>query len=258
MTIWEALILGLIQGLTEFLPVSSSGHLVLTNFLLGISNETIVFEISVHMGTLLAVLVYFRKDLAKVIVEFFKGGDGRKTGIMLIAATIPTAIIGLTLNDFFESVFHAPKYAAGGLIFTAFILFVSERVRSGKTKLHNIKWWQAVLIGLFQGFAIMPGISRSGSTIAAGLIFGVSRDSAARFSFLLAIPAILGAAVLHSKDFVAIPGDLILPSFLGVIVAAVSGYAAIDILMKILQRGKLYVFVGYTLIVGIVGLIFLP
>jgi len=258
MSVWEAILLGLIQGLTEFLPISSSGHLVLTNFLLGVNNPTIVFEIAVHLGTLVAVLVYFRKDLIKVIIDFFKGGSGRNTGWMIILATIPTALIGFGFKDLFESIFHAPRYAAIGLILTSLILFSSEKARSGKSELANIKWWQALTIGLFQGLAIMPGISRSGSTIAAGLISGLERSTAARFSFLLSIPAILGAALLNIKDFMDIPSSLVVPSLFGVVVSAISGYAAIGLLMAILRKGRLYGFVVYTLIVGIIGVILLP
>lgn len=258
MELWKALLLGLVQGLTEFLPISSSGHLVFGNYLLGIENATIVFEVAVHVGTLVAVLVYFRKDLAMVIVDFFKGGEGRWVGWMIILGTIPTVIIGLCFKDFFESVFHAPKFAAGGLLVTSVLMFAGEKVRRGERKLTKIRWIDALVVGLLQGMAIMPGISRSGSTISAGLFAGLDRDAAARYSFLLSIPAILGALVLNLKDFAAIDSGLLMPSVLGAVVAAVSGYAAIGILMAVLRKGKLYGFVIYTLLVGIAGLIFLP
>lgn len=258
MNAWQAALLGLVQGLTEFLPISSSGHLVLFNHFLGVMDESIVFEIAVHLGTLIAVLVYFRKDLAMVIVDFFRGGPGRRVGWMLILAMVPTAIIGFGFKDFFESMFSAPRYASAGLLFTSLILFLSERVRSGSRKLTGIRWIDALIIGTLQGLAIMPGVSRSGSTIAAGLFVGLERDAAARFSFLLAIPAILGAALLHAKDFATLPSEMVVPSTIGFIVAMVSGYAAIWLLMSIIRRSKLYVFVVYTLVVGVLGLIFLP
>ncbi|MCB2211870.1 undecaprenyl-diphosphatase UppP [bacterium] len=258
MTLWQALLLGLVQGLTEFLPISSSGHLVLVNHLLGISDDSIVFEIAVHLGTLVAVLIYFRRDLADIIGGFFRGGRGMRVGWMLIIAMVPTAIIGFGFKDFFESMFDAPKYASAGLLFTSLILFLSERVRQGTRGLTGIRVIDALLIGTLQGLAIMPGVSRSGSTIAAGLFAGLDRDTAARFSFLLAIPAILGAAVLHAKDFVALPIDMMVPSVAGFLVAMFSGYIAIEVLMRIIRRRKLYVFVIYTAVVGIIGLIFLP
>lgn len=254
---WQALLLGLVQGLTEFLPISSSGHLVLVNHLLGIENETIVFEIAVHLGTLLAVLVYFRRDLANVIRDFFAGGPYRRTGWMILLALVPTAIIGFGLNDFFESMFQAPQYASGGLLVTSVILFASEKVRQGDRVLTRIRSLDALIIGTLQGLAIMPGISRSGSTIAAGLFVGLSRDTAARFSFLLAVPAIIGAATLHAQDFVELPAELVGPSLVGFVAATVSGYAAIGILMAVIRRSRLYVFVAYTAAVGALGLIFL-
>ena len=258
MSLWQAVLLGLVQGLTEFLPISSSGHLVLTNFLLGISNDTIVFEISVHIGSLVAVLIYFRNDLFRVVVDFFRGGEGRWIGWMLIFAMIPTAIIGFGFKDMFESLFHAPRYASLGLLFTSAVLFAAERMRRGSRPLEKVRWQDALLIGTLQGLAIMPGVSRSGSTIAAGLFAGLTRDAAARFSFLLSIPAILGAAVVTGKDFVAIEPGLALPSVVGAIAAGISGYVAIGLLMRILRSGKLYVFVAYTLVVGVLGLILLP
>ncbi len=257
MSLLKAIILGLVQGLTEFLPISSSGHLVLFSKFMSVSNETIVFEVAVHLGTLVAVLIYFRKDLINIIVDFFKGGENRRVGWMIILAVIPTAIIGFGFNDLFESIFHAPRYAAMGLIATSVILFASEKVRRGNRKITNVRWVDALIIGTLQGLAIMPGISRSGSTIAAGLFAGLDRDAAARFSFLLAIPAILGAALLHSKDFVSIETSFILPCIVGAFVAAISGYFAIGLLMKILREGRLYIFVAYTLILGIVGVIIL-
>ena len=258
MSYWQAVLLGIVQGLTEFLPISSSGHLVLTNFLLGVSNDTIVFEISVHLGSLLAVLIYFRKDLTRVVVDFFRGGEGRWIGLMLILAMVPTAIIGLGFKDFFESVFHAPRYASIGLLFTSLVLFAAERMKRGERTLEKTRWKDALLIGTLQGLAIMPGVSRSGSTIAAGLFSGLTRDAAARFSFLLSIPAILGAAVVSAKDFVEIPAGLAGPSIVGAIAAGISGYIAIGLLMRIIRNGKLYVFVVYTLVVGVLGLILLP
>lgn len=258
MNVWQALVLGLVQGLTEFLPISSSGHLVFADYLLGVHNETIFFEVAVHLGTLLAVLVYFRKDLSMVVVDFFKGGDGRRIGWMLILAMVPTAIIGLGFKDTFEAVFQQPRHAAIGLFVTSALLFFAEKVKQGNRPLTGVTWLNALLIGTLQGMAIMPGVSRSGSTIAAGLFSGLTRDAAARFSFLLSIPAILGAAVVTAKDFAGVDPGLVVPSIAGVIASAISGYIAIGVLMAVLRRGTLYGFVIYTLIVGILGVVLLP
>jgi len=258
MTTWQALLLGLVQGLTEFLPISSSGHLVFADYLLGVHNETIFFEVAVHLGTLLAVLVYFRKDLGMVVVDFFKGGKGRHLGWMLILAMVPTAIIGLGFKDTFEAVFQQPRHAAVGLLITSALLFFAEKARQGDRPLTKVSWLNALLIGTLQGMAIMPGVSRSGSTIAAGLFSGLTRDAAARFSFLLSIPAILGAAVVTAKDFAGIDASLVVPSIVGVVASAISGYFAIGMLMAVLRKGTLYGFVIYTLVVGILGVILLP
>lgn len=258
MSWWEALLLGIVQGLTEFLPISSSGHLVLTNYLLGVVNESLVFEVSVHLGTLVAVIVYFRRDLLQVIRDFFAGGEMRRVGWLLILATVPTAIIGLAFKDTFEAAFASPRWASGGLLVTSLILFLAERVRREGRPMAKTRWGTALLVGFFQGLAIMPGVSRSGSTIGAGLFGGMERDAAARFSFLLAIPAILGAAVLNAKDFASLPHEVVMPSLVGVVASALSGYAAIGVLMAVLRRGRLYGFAVYTLIVGVAGLILLP
>ena len=171
---------------------------------------------------------------------------------------VPTGIIGLGFKDIIESLFKSPQFAAGGLIFTSVILFLSEKIRRGDRLITKTRWYDAIFIGFMQGIAIIPGISRSGSTIAAGLFAGMSRDAAARFSFILSIPAILGATVLHIKDFTAIEPQAVLPFIIGAGAAMVSGYIAIGTLMLILQRGRLYGFSIYTMVIGILGIIFLP
>ncbi len=258
MNVLQAVLLGLVQGMTEFLPISSSGHLVLASHLLGIESDNISFEVAVHLGTLLAVLAYFRRDLAMVVHDFFRGGGGRRVGWMLILATVPTAIIGFSFRDAFEALFQAPQYACGGLLVTSAILFAAERVRAGARPLTGVRWIDALVVGTMQGLAIIPGISRSGSTIAAGIFAGLDRDPAARFSFLLAIPAILGAGVLHLGEFGSINGAEALPFILGVLASMFSGYAAIGVLMAVLRRGKLYMFSAYTATIGIIGLLALP
>lgn len=254
----QALILGIVQGLTEFLPISSSAHLVFFNYFLGVETSDISFEVAVHFGTLISVIFYFRRDLAQVFVDFFRGGPMRKVGWMLLLAMVPTGIIGLGFQDIIEGLFQSPKFAAGGLILTSLFLFTAEKVRAGNRPLNGVRWTDALLIGFLQGLAIIPGISRSGSTISAGLFAGLDRDSAARFSFLLVIPAILGATLLHIGDFASQGADLALPFIVGTLASMISGYLAIGILMAVLRRGRLYGFSAYTAVVGILGLLFLP
>ncbi len=258
MNLLQALILGLVQGLTEFLPISSSGHLVLFNHFLDVNLDNITFEVAVHVGTLFSVIIYFRNDLLNVIRDFIKGGEYRKVGWMLILAMVPTVIIGLGFKDIIEGLFQSPKFAAGGLIFTSAILFLAEKVKPGVKSLTRANWLNAIIIGTFQGLAIIPGISRSGSTISAGIFTNMERDAAARFSFLLSIPAILGAATLMIKDFTVIEPGLIGAFIVGFFASLVSGYLAIGILMRIIRKGKLYGFSIYTLVVGLTGLILLP
>ncbi|MDP8205212.1 MAG: undecaprenyl-diphosphatase UppP [Candidatus Electryonea clarkiae] len=257
MNLWQALILGIVQGLTEFLPISSSGHLVIVNHLLGISDESISFEVAVHIGTLVSVLVYFRKDIIQLFVDFFRGGEMRRVGWMILLAMVPTGIIGLSLSNVINVLFESPKFAAGGLFVTAIILFIAEKIKNKNKLITDTRWKNALLIGAMQGMAIMPGISRSGSTIAAGLFSGLSRDAAARFSFLLAIPAILAAAVYELKDFSHLEHEMLLPFAVGTCASMISGYLAIGALMAVLRRGKLYGFSIYTIIVGSLVLILL-
>ena len=188
MTVWQAAILGLVQGLTEFLPVSSSGHLVIFQTAFKLEEAPIVFDTIVHLGTLIAVLVFFRKKLLKL----------NKKQISLIAVgTVPAVIAGLIIEPFLEALFTSLVLTAGGLIFTGCILLTTKNLTQQKQEL-TIR--QAIVIGVFQALAIIPGISRSGSTVCSALHLGIKRESAFFFSFLLAIPAILGAQVLQLKD----------------------------------------------------------
>ncbi len=254
MAFWQAIVLGLVQGLTEFLPISSSGHLVLMHHILGLAEESLVFDVAVHLGTLFAVFVYFRRDLASIIAGFVKGGPLRMVVWLIAIGTVPAVIIGLGLKDTIEALFVSPAFASGGLLMTSLLLFLSEKLQKSERALLQLRWLDAIVIGCFQALAILPGISRSGSTIAGGLMMGVDRDSAARFSFFLAIPAILGAAVLQIPDLGEITSRQWLVMGSGVLASMLSGYVAIGILMAVLRKGRLYGFSIYTLIVGLVGL----
>ncbi|MDZ7723996.1 MAG: undecaprenyl-diphosphate phosphatase [candidate division KSB1 bacterium] len=272
MEIWKAIVLGVVQGLTEFLPVSSSGHLVLGKHLLGLTETGIEFEVFVHFGTLLAVFTAFRKDikdLALVFLRLFTPAfykDGVRSRyrndvslrmlVFIFIGSIPAAIAGLTLESEIESIFSSPRFASGMLLVTAFILALTYFVKrtDNQLKLNN-----TFIMGLAQALAILPGISRSGSTIGTGLLLKVEKSETARFSFLLAIPAILGATLLKTFDLAqaGISSQQMLELGIGLIAAYISGFLAIETLLAVVRRGKLYLFAPYCLIIGLLGLILL-
>jgi len=264
--------MGLVQGLTEFLPVSSSGHLVLANSLLGIKTDTgILFEVMLHVGTLISVMVVFFDDIYKMVSEFFgaaadiikgrglriKSSPYRTMLVMVIVATIPTGIMGLLFKDIFEKAFDSPVVVCFMLLVTGTLLYTANRMKSGFKKASDIKVADALIVGIFQGLAITPGVSRSGSTIFAGMMRGFSRDLATRFSFIMSIPAILGAAVLEFSDYYRAPvlASEVAVMLAGAAVAAVSGALAIKFLISILKKGKLHYFSYYCWLVGIIALV---
>jgi undecaprenyl-diphosphatase len=218
----------------------------------------VVFEVAVHLGTLLAVVAYFRQDLRRVIVQFFRGGPGRLLGLQLLAATAITAAVGFTFEDFFASRFSQPRWALGGLLATSAVLSLAELVRRRHPRpLEQVRWRDVLAVGLMQAVAILPGVSRSGSTIAGGIFSGLTRDGAARFSFLVSVPTIAGVGLVQAKDIAAVPGEMALPLMAGTLVAALSGYGAIALLLAQLRRGRLTPFIVYTAVVGVAGLIVL-
>lgn len=268
MSIFYAFLLGLIQGATEFLPVSSSGHLVLAQSILpGFTTPGLVFDVVLHAGTLAAVLLYYRNDLlwlAKGSAGLLSIRDNREarrwvTGLCL--ATVPAAIAGILVNDFIESLFESPRMTAVFLCGTGLILFAGEwlkqRNRHRDPHSRHITWMQYGTVGLAQALAILPGISRSGSTMAAGLAVGWSRDTAARFSFLLMIPAVSGAVLLKAleiPDHLA-SGSIAVPEIsIGFLTAAIVGYCAIALLLKLIRKHTFKGFAGYCLGIGILTL----
>jgi undecaprenyl-diphosphatase len=273
MDLIQSFILGLVQGLTEFIPVSSSAHLVLVPWAAGWSSPGLTFDTILHWGTLLAVLGYFWRDWLRVIGGFVRslvrrgawntapGGrlsdaDSRLAW-WLIIGSIPAAVLGYLFKDFFESLFSSPGAVGGFLLVTALILALSEMFGRRLRSLESVNLLDTFLIGLAQAIAIAPGISRSGATIAAGLGRGLKRDDAARFSFLLGTPAILGAGLLQLVHLVR-AGNLgaELPLLaVGFVAAAVSGYLCIKFLLAYLRRGRLYVFAGYCAVIGAATLI---
>ena len=262
----ESLVLGIIQGLTEFLPVSSSGHLVIFQNIFGISSNDIAFEIVVHLGTLMSVFVVYYSDILQMIKSFFGGIANPKISykkdyhfklaILIIVGTIPAVIVGLFFKDFFESIFHNAKLVGVTLIITAGILYITQFFNKGDKKL---SFGNSIIIGIGQALAIFPGISRSGTTISTSLVLGIPKSEAAKYSFLLSIPAILGAAVLELKDFAESGIELqqLGVLFTGFLSSFIVGYFAIRILLKLIQKGKFHWFAPYCLIIGILVLIFL-
>lgn len=259
----QALILGVVQGLTEFLPVSSSGHLVLAQIWLGeqflFLQQAVAFDLVLHVGTLLPVLYFYRRDVVEIARAPFRdrpsGYEGpgawlqadrhRWLAAMVVVAMVPTGLMGIGLKDLFEALFHDARAVCGALFFTGCLLYATRffGARVGSPRALGVG--TALLIGLAQGFAITPGISRSGSTIAVALLLGMDRDLAARFSFLLSIPAILGALVLVAKDGVSIEPTALPALAVGFVASMVTGYAALVMLVALVKRGGLHRFAFY-------------
>jgi undecaprenyl-diphosphatase len=264
MDLLQAIILGLVQGATEFIPVSSSGHLVLVPWLLHWESPGLVFDTVVHWGTLVAVLAYFWRDWLALISAWLRGllrWDWRdplaRLMWLLIVGSIPAAVIGFLLEDLFESLFGEPAWVSVFLLVTAGLLALSERLAQRTRGMEDLHWLDALLIGLGQAAAIAPGISRSGATMATGLFRGLDRPAAARFSFLLATPIIFGAGLLQLVDLFAAPDPLSQVPMLaaGFLAAAISGYLCIRGLLRYLQRGRLYPFAIYCAVFGLFCLV---
>ncbi|MFT5683972.1 MAG: undecaprenyl-diphosphatase [Myxococcota bacterium] len=248
--ILSAILLGVVQGLTEFLPVSSSGHLVLFHSFLGASGDQVLFDLVLHLGTLLPVLIVYRADLIGIVEDVFAGEApflerrGVRLLLLMIVGTIPTGIIGLLLEDTFEQLFSNLLSVGIALGVTGWVLWATRYVSVGNEDERTMSLWKAGVIGIAQGLAITPGISRSGSTIAAGLLLGLDRETAARYSFLLSIPAISGAFILKVGDVEG--GDFaLMPLIAGFIAAAISGYLALRFLIGLVRRGDFSRFSWY-------------
>jgi len=264
MTLLQAILLGALQGATEFIPVSSSGHLVLLPWLLNWPEPGLAFDAIVHWGTVLAVLAVFWRDLGRLFQAGLKSLRTRsladpeaRIAWWIVIGTIPAAVIGYLFQDFFKALFATPVAAAIFLLITGLILSISERLGTRTREAEEMSWLDALWVGLAQAAAIAPGISRSGATIAAGLLLGVKRAAAARFSFLLVVPAILGAGILSLLDL-ADAGGLAgqWPQLVaGFLTAAISGYLCIRFLLNYLRRGRLYVFAVYVWLFGAASLI---
>ena len=265
---FEAVVLGLLQGLAEFLPISSSGHLALAQSLFGVeADKVLLFAVLLHLGTLIAVFVVYWKDIWELIVELcvtikdLCTGKGlrleerpvRKLGVRIIVATIPTAVIGLLFNDFFEGLYSSMVAVGIGFLITGVLMFLAEKMGSANRDIRKMNCRNALFIGVLQGIAIYPGISRSGSTLVGGLTTGLKREFAVKFAFLISIPSILGSVVLEAPK--ALEGDLdtalLGPILAGMLVAAVSGYFAIKTMIRIVSNKKLSYFSYYVWILGL-------
>lgn len=273
MTIFESIILGLVQGLAEFLPVSSSGHLAILQHFFGIDGERVLaFAVMLHFGTLLSLIAVYYKDIWDLIKELcamFKDiatGRGfrvsanptRKIGVMIVIASVPTGIIGITLKDFFEGLYTSMPAIGVSLIITGTMLWIAETMSVKGHGIKNAKFRSALVVGFFQSVAICPGISRSGATIVGGLFSGFNRELAVKFAFLISIPPILGAVILEAPGaFSADIGSTGMVSVItGVTVAAISGFIAIKTMIKVVTRNGLKIFSYYTWAVGVALLIY--
>lgn len=265
MSVWTAVLLGILQGVTEFLPISSSGHLVIVPYLLGWQNPGLALDTMLHMGTLVAIFVYFWEDLWRLIRAALQSMQRRslvdpdaRLAWMLVIATVPGAVLGFFLEDVFEQLFQLPHTAARFLLVTALLLVLSERIGSRLRSMTSLSWVEALLIGLAQSAAIAPGLSRSGATIAAGQLLGLRREDAARFSFLLAIPITLGAGVLQTVKLVMGWGEIVNVDvaliLAGMAAAAVSGYLTISALLAFIKRRSLIPFAVYCVILSVLVL----
>lgn len=258
MSIWEAIFLGALQGLTEFLPVSSSGHLVMAQQLLpGFHQPGVAFDVLLHVATMVAVVLYFRHEIGKLIVAPFRRGADyqiyRRLLLLIVLASVPTAVIGLTFKDFLTGLFEQPIVTAVMLLVTGTILYAAERIKTAERTgrmIDKLTVSDALVVGTIQGLAIVPGISRSGSTIATLLFKGVDGETAARFSFLLALPAVGGATLLSLGDMAQLNSAAIPACLLGMATSFVTGLLAIHWLLAVVRKKRLFAFAVYCWIIG--------
>jgi len=281
MNIEHTVLLGIIQGLTEFLPVSSSGHLVIFQHLIGLKNPELLLDISLHIGTLLAIFIFFRSDIRAMITEGgaflgnvlwrrkpapvpLKGMNGRRgetrqlpyaaLSLWVLVSIIPTALIGILFNRLFHEMFGSTLVVGIMLMVTGTILGASRLIPDKAIKKRSIGLVTALAVGLAQGVAITPGISRSGATIVCGLLCGLDRELAGRFSFLISIPAIIGALVMQF-DMTEIGEIGYAPFMTGIVISFVTGLIALKITMNYVRKGKLHYFSPYCFLAGIVALL---
>jgi len=270
MTIIQAIILGIVQGLTEFLPISSSGHLILVpwlfnwHFLLNNPDLNKTFDVALHLGTFVAVLVYFWREVGKLIAAWVRSIGRRsladpmaKLAWLLLVSTIPAAIVGVVLESFIEDRLGKPWIIAIAMIVFAGFMYLVDHIAKLDRELDSLTWFDAVLIGCAQALALCPGVSRSGITMMTGMLLRLDRESAARYSFLLSIPVIGGAAAYKALEVAknGLPSGTATPFLVGMISAALSGLVAIWFVLAYLKRHNFNLFVLYRIVIGVAVLI---
>lgn len=268
MSLPQAIILGFIQGLTEFLPISSTAHLILIPWLFNWTidpNAAFAFDVLVQLGTLLAVIVYFAKDLWQIALAIYSGlragkpfeSPDARLGWLVVVATVPAGLIGLFFKKYFEALHQMPVIVATILFLAAGLIFIVEYVGKRERDLKGLNWIDALVIGCSQALALFPGVSRSASTMSGGLVRGLERPAAARFSFLMSIPIMLAAGVFAAKDLIDIPNftSLLPPLIVAFIVAAIVGFASIHWLLGYLAKRSMHIFAWYRLGFGALCLV---
>jgi undecaprenyl-diphosphatase len=269
LSIIDVIILAVVQGMTEFLPVSSSGHLVLVQQLLNLNDPQIVlFDVFVHFGTLISVMIIFRKDIVEILRSFLQAikkalskEEHKKTeyfqlGLAILVGSIPAGLVGFVFHRQVEEIFTDPKFAAMNIVITGLVLFLTRIAKPIEGK--KVSIFASIFIGLAQMTAILPGISRSGLTMSAALFMKVSPMQAARFSFLLSIPVIIGATLLEAYKLIAFGTTIgFIQITIGIVMSATAGYVAIKMLLRIMEKGKFSWFSLYCLVVGVIGIFLL-
>jgi undecaprenyl-diphosphatase len=258
MGIIEAIVLGLLQGLTEFIPVSSSGHLIIAHELFGTTESTLVFDVALHIGTLLALIIFFWKDILGLIKNVFSKNTQGKLSRIIIAGTIPAALIGYLFSDWIDDNLRKPITVVITMIFMGFLMLAVERYSSKKRTVSSVTMQDGIKIGFAQALALIPGVSRSGATITAGMIQGLRRADAARLSFLMAIPITAGAIAgsLLGAEQGELNGQTSIFA-IGIFMALVSGLFAIRFLLKFLSKNSLSVFAYYRIALAVIVFLFL-
>jgi undecaprenyl-diphosphatase len=272
MTLWQSLVLGIVQGLTEFLPISSSGHLVLFQNLFGMKEPMLAFDIALHGGTLLAIVIFFQKDISDILKDFahsvqkaFSKKHTLTNGIQsshrglwacILITLVPTGIMAVCFKHFFETAFSKLIYVAAAWFVMGILLILSERFQKGQKDLSAIHYGDAFWIGLAQGVALLPGISRSGSTILAGMLLGIKKEDAAKFSFLIAIPAVAAAIMMDLKEGLQYFSANMAVVLTGFLASAITGYFVIRWLMGLIRQGRFFLFGYYCIAVSLFALTF--
>ena len=253
----HSIVLGIVQGISEFLPISSSAHLVILPYLFNWQYKGLQFDVALHFGTVIAIVVYFWKDWAKITKSAFtkKSETEYPSNILwqILVATIPAGLVGYFIADFVESTFHSPYLLAGNLIVFGLLLWLVDKLTKKQLLSKEISYLQSFIVGLAQSIALIPGVSRSGITMIASRSLGLNRESAAKFSFLLGTPAMVGAFILEARKMTV--DDLNLPFFAGVAASALAGAFAIKFLLAYLKKSDFSIFVAYRIILALIVLV---